>query len=101
MENRCVCCGEIILEGRLVCMLCEIMAGSENDLINRRRSYGDIRSGQREAQERERAAEQRKWYVAAGSSELEKEMGEEESVNEQGDIDGKAYQRSGSKVYGE
>ena len=48
MENRCVCCGEIIPEGRLVCMLCEIMAGSENDLINRRRSYGDIRSGQRE-----------------------------------------------------
>ena len=70
--------------------------------------YGDAGSGQREIEYRkreaergERAAEQRKWYVAAGSSELEKEMGEEESVNEQGDIDGKAYQRSGSKVYGE
>jgi len=23
MENRCVCCGEIIPEGRLVCPICE------------------------------------------------------------------------------
>lgn len=24
MENRCVCCGEIIPEGRLSCYICEI-----------------------------------------------------------------------------
>lgn len=23
MENRCVCCGEIIPEGRMVCHMCE------------------------------------------------------------------------------
>ena len=23
MENRCVCCGEIIPEGRMVCPLCQ------------------------------------------------------------------------------
>lgn len=26
MENRCVCCGTIIPEGRMVCPLCEMEA---------------------------------------------------------------------------
>lgn len=26
MENRCVCCGAIIPEGRMVCPLCEMEA---------------------------------------------------------------------------
>lgn len=34
MEDRCVCCGEIIPEGRQVCIRCEIMAETEEDLIN-------------------------------------------------------------------
>lgn len=34
MEDRCVCCGEIIPEGRQVCIRCEIMAEAEEDLIN-------------------------------------------------------------------
>lgn len=49
--------------------------------------YGDAGSGQREIEYRkreaergERAAEQRKWYAAAGSSELEKEVGNNERI---------------------
>lgn len=49
--------------------------------------YGDAGSGQREIEYRkreaergERAAEQRKWYAATGSSELEKEVGDNERV---------------------
>ena len=60
MENRCVCCGEIIPEGRLVCKLCEIMAESEHDLINRRRNYGNAGSIQRGLEYRQRETEQEK-----------------------------------------
>ena len=31
-ENRCVCCGEIIPEGRMVCPMCERRAEQERDL---------------------------------------------------------------------
>lgn len=31
MENRCVCCGEIIPEGRQVCPSCESNAGIEEE----------------------------------------------------------------------
>lgn len=30
MENRCVCCGEIIPEGRMVCPLCEWKADEQS-----------------------------------------------------------------------
>ena len=33
MENRCVCCGAIIPEGRMVCPICE-MAADERDAQN-------------------------------------------------------------------
>ena len=36
MENRCVCCGEIIPEGRQVCPRCEKDVESEDDLISRK-----------------------------------------------------------------
>ena len=26
MENRCVCCGAVIPEGRMVCPICEMVA---------------------------------------------------------------------------
>ena len=32
MEDRCVCCGEIIPEGRMVCVNCEKMITSDNQL---------------------------------------------------------------------
>ncbi len=34
MENRCVCCGEIIPEGRQVCMRCEREAENEDHKIS-------------------------------------------------------------------
>ena len=34
MENRCVCCGDVIPEGRMVCEECEIDA-EEKVLLNR------------------------------------------------------------------
>lgn len=36
MENRCVCCGEIIPEGRQVCLRCEIAEGIGDNLISRK-----------------------------------------------------------------
>ena len=33
MENRCVCCGAIIPEGRMVCPMCE-MSADEGDAQN-------------------------------------------------------------------
>ena len=30
MENRCVCCGAIIPEGRMVCPMCEMTADEGN-----------------------------------------------------------------------
>lgn len=36
MENRCVCCGEIIPEGRQVCVRCEIAEGIGDNLISRK-----------------------------------------------------------------
>lgn len=36
MENRCVCCGEIITEGRQVCMKCERAADLKPGKIYRR-----------------------------------------------------------------
>jgi hypothetical protein len=35
MEDRCVCCGEVIPEGRQVCPICEIKARKENDCMTR------------------------------------------------------------------
>ena len=31
MENRCVCCGEIIPEGRMICWSCEHSLDNPND----------------------------------------------------------------------
>ena len=31
MENRCVCCGAIIPEGRMVCPMCEMAADEKAD----------------------------------------------------------------------
>lgn len=36
MENRCVCCGEIIPEGRQACLRCEIAEGIGDNLISRK-----------------------------------------------------------------
>lgn len=33
MENRCVCCGEIIPEGRQVCLHCEMAEGIGDNLF--------------------------------------------------------------------
>lgn len=40
-ENRCVCCGEIIPEGRMVCLRCEIRSYTDEQLyVMRSRGYG-------------------------------------------------------------
>lgn len=31
MEDRCVCCGEIVPEGRMVCYMCEHSLDKENE----------------------------------------------------------------------
>ena len=31
MEDRCVCCGEIIPEGKQVCPMCEMRCAKEDD----------------------------------------------------------------------
>lgn len=40
MENRCVCCGEIIPEGRMVCPMCEF-GTMQNDGLKEFRKCGD------------------------------------------------------------
>ena len=30
-EDRCVCCGDIIPEGRMVCPICEMIYAKEDD----------------------------------------------------------------------
>ena len=35
MEDKCVCCGEVIPEGRQVCPQCETKARKENDYMTR------------------------------------------------------------------
>lgn len=35
LENRCVCCGEIIPEGRQVCLHCEIIENVIDGLYDR------------------------------------------------------------------
>lgn len=43
MENRCVCCGEIIPEGRQVCPRCEKDVESEDDLISRQQAIEAVK----------------------------------------------------------
>ena len=37
MENRCICCGEVIPEGRMVCKNCEIEAENRLTMKQRKR----------------------------------------------------------------
>ena len=37
MENRCVCCGAIVPEGRMVCPICE-MEADEGTVTGRQRN---------------------------------------------------------------
>lgn len=56
-ENRCVCCGEIIPEGRMVCPICEgSVGGSKRNELNRERAMEilekfDFFQGQRAGRE--------------------------------------------------
>lgn len=43
MENRCVCCGEIIPEGRQVCLRCEIAEGIGDNLISRQQTIEAVK----------------------------------------------------------
>ena len=40
MENRCICCGEVIPEGRMVCKNCEIEAENRLTLEQKKRASG-------------------------------------------------------------
>lgn len=54
MENRCVCCGEIIPEGRQVCFLCELEAEHAYRVPGEYDTYSQYNEGWTDALDRVR-----------------------------------------------
>lgn len=52
MENRCVCCGEIIPEGRQVCEKCELNAILDKDPPSRMEVIDEIQKLQEQMEDR-------------------------------------------------
>lgn len=44
MENRCVCCGVVIPEGKMVCPICEANVYASERKKRRKLKYGDFES---------------------------------------------------------
>lgn len=45
MEDRCICCGRFIPEGRHVCLMCEMDVLKSGTVINNKNSVSIIKTG--------------------------------------------------------